>query len=182
MILEEKDYYWFVVTGQYDKQDLDTMKVKTVKSQVIVRAINLADLESSALPYFELLTTSPSSAKITGVKQVEIEKILFNGLTIDNGEVGNSTEITLEDPETMALFRTKVNFYALDEKSGKLKKASSSDYWVPAVTAVESSEIVSKHLADCTVDWKIDSVSMSKIESILVDNDYLMSIQNDLQA
>ena len=40
MILEEKDYYWFVVTGQYDKQELDTMKDKTVKRQVIVRANN----------------------------------------------------------------------------------------------------------------------------------------------
>ena len=77
MKLEEKDYYWFIVTGQYDKQDMDTMKVKTAKSQVIVRAINLADLESSALPFFELLTTAPNSAQITDVKKVEIDKILY---------------------------------------------------------------------------------------------------------
>lgn len=182
MKLEEKDYYWFIVTGQYDKQDMDTMKVKTAKSQVIVRGINLADLESSALPFFELLTTAPNSAQITDVKKVEIDKILFNSLMFDNDEVGASTEVTLEDPETSFLFRVKVNFYELDEKAGKLKKASSEEYWVPALNPIEASGEIVTMLKDSLVDWKIDSVSMKKIESVLVDRDFLIQIKNDLQA
>ena len=134
---------WFEVKVSYERM-LENGMQKRVTEPYLVDALSFTEAEARITE--ELLPFYSNEFSVTGIRRARISEIHFN-------EAGDR------------YFRFKINFIALDEKSGAEKKTSCAMI-AQACTLKEAIEILEKGMKGTMADYEIASVTETMLMNI----------------
>lgn len=122
---------------------------KTITQQVFIKnAVNFTDAEAKAFAAMD----GDTDLDVTAIKRTNIIEV------VERADGSTSPEDRL--------YKVKLNFYAIDEKSGKEKKHTEY-YLVVAQDINIARKNIVDHLQDCMVDYKIATIDEVKITHII---------------
>ncbi len=122
---------------------------KTISQQVFIKnAVNFTDAEAKAFSAMD----GDTDLDVTAIKRTNIVEVVLS-----------SDRYTSADER---LYKVKLNFYAIDMKSGKEKKHAEY-YLVVAQDINIARKNIIDHLQDCMVDYKIATIDEVKITHII---------------
>lgn len=136
---------WFEVKVSYEKTMENGMQ-KKVTEPYLVDALSHAEAEARAIE--ELKPYISGEFTIVSVRRAKINEMFFN----ENGD---------------RWFKAKVNFIALDEKSGA-EKVTSIQMYAQAGDIDEVLSVIRKGMGGTLADWYISSISETRIMDVLI--------------
>lgn len=139
--------YWYKFRVKYDKT-MDTGKRKKVSEEYLVDAESFTETEKRA---------AKAATDLIGTKDFDIAAISREPIT----EI-----LREEENEDSFWYKAVVVLFSEDEETG-IEKSSPQTIYVNAPSTEEADRMVREHMSDCVSDWKIKSISETKVLDVL---------------